>query len=176
MISRRLRSYWILEAGCAIALPLMGFVLVEQAGDRVGVATAIAMFAASGLLVIGALCWRMALASATGDRRLADRLMALLKPSRTPARMMALIGGCAAIVEAATEGGFTPSAIAALTFGGLAILEYVNYFEVQLQHFDHLPDFKRLMAGKGFRKPYLAKAIFRTTAEAPCRVTPRNKE
>jgi hypothetical protein len=41
----------------------------------------------------------------------------------------------------------------------LAILEFVNYYHVQLQHFDHAEDFQRLLAGKGFRRSHLSKSI-----------------
>ncbi len=41
----------------------------------------------------------------------------------------------------------------------LALLEYVNYYHRQLQHFDHGPDFKRLLAGKGLRPSQMAKDL-----------------
>jgi hypothetical protein len=39
------------------------------------------------------------------------------------------------------------------------VLEYINYYVVQLQHFDHASDFKRLLSGRGFREAHLAKAL-----------------
>ena len=41
----------------------------------------------------------------------------------------------------------------------LAVLEYVNYYHRQLQHFDNREDFRRLLAGKGFRKSWLARDL-----------------
>jgi hypothetical protein len=41
----------------------------------------------------------------------------------------------------------------------LAALEYVNYYHRQLQHFDNREDFRRLLAGKGFRKSWLARDL-----------------
>jgi hypothetical protein len=41
----------------------------------------------------------------------------------------------------------------------LAILEYINYYHYQLQHFDHAADFARLLSGRGFRRSHLSKAI-----------------
>jgi hypothetical protein len=51
------------------------------------------------------------------------------------------------------------SLVVSLLLALLAILEYVNYYRVQLQHFDHAADFKRLVTGRGFRRSHLAKAI-----------------
>jgi len=36
------------------------------------------------------------------------------------------------------------------------VLEHVNYYHRQLQHFDHWPDFKRLITGRGFRRSQLS--------------------
>ncbi|MEN9392769.1 MAG: hypothetical protein RLZZ104_1112, partial [Pseudomonadota bacterium] len=41
----------------------------------------------------------------------------------------------------------------------LAVLEYINYYHRQLQHFDNGEDFQRLLAGKGFRKSWMARDI-----------------
>jgi hypothetical protein len=54
---------------------------------------------------------------------------------------------------------WSPDAIAAAVLATLAALEYVNYYHVQLQHFDNAADFKRLVSGKGFRRAHLARAI-----------------
>jgi hypothetical protein len=43
----------------------------------------------------------------------------------------------------------------------LAVLEYINYYHVQLQHFDHAPDWQRLVSGRGFRRSHLAREIER---------------
>jgi hypothetical protein len=49
--------------------------------------------------------------------------------------------------------------IAATACAALAALEYVNYYHRQLQHFDSWADFKRLLAGKGFRKSWMARDL-----------------
>ena len=46
--------------------------------------------------------------------------------------------------------------LAATICSTLAVLEYINYYHRQLQHFDHAADFKRLLTGKGFRKSQMA--------------------
>jgi hypothetical protein len=55
--------------------------------------------------------------------------------------------------------GWSGAVIAALACSALGSLEYVNYYRVQLQHFDNLADFKRLLGGRGFRKAHLARDL-----------------
>lgn len=160
-IVSRLTSYWKLEAINAVILPLIGCVLVVQAGGTVSLWVIAAMAACSLILVIGAAAWRMELAQAQGDKALAERIMPWLAQSQRPAQAAALLGAVAAGIEPWNAGGLAPSAIAALVFGVLAVLEYVNYYVAQLQHFDHAPDLRRLLSGKGFRRPHLARAIDR---------------
>ena len=49
--------------------------------------------------------------------------------------------------------------VAATGCATLAVLEYVNYYHRQLQHFDNKADFKRMLAGKGFRQSWLARDL-----------------
>jgi hypothetical protein len=55
--------------------------------------------------------------------------------------------------------GMSRPVIAALACSALGTLEYVNYFKLQLQNFDHAPDLKRLLAGKGFRRAHLGRDL-----------------
>ena len=43
----------------------------------------------------------------------------------------------------------------------LAVLEYVNYYHRQLQHFDNASDWRRLLAGRGFRPSQLSRDLVR---------------
>jgi hypothetical protein len=49
--------------------------------------------------------------------------------------------------------------ICASVAASVAILEYVNYYHRQLQHFDNVADFKRLITGKGFRPSQMARDL-----------------
>jgi hypothetical protein len=44
---------------------------------------------------------------------------------------------------------WTPAVIAAGLLTLLAALEYMNYYHRQLQHFDNMADFKRLITAEG---------------------------
>jgi len=56
---------------------------------------------------------------------------------------------------------FAVERIVALVCLALAVLEYVNYYHIQLQHFDHAADWKRLLAGKGLRPSSMARDLAR---------------
>lgn len=51
--------------------------------------------------------------------------------------------------------------ITASIAASLAMLEYVNYYHRQLQHFDHAADWKRLLEGRGFRASQMATDLQR---------------
>ncbi len=72
-----------------------------------------------------------------------------------------------ATVRALVVVGWSGAVVAAFICSGLATLEYVNYFHVQLQYFDHAADIKRLMNGGGLRRAHMAKdlAAFRKTKQ-----------
>jgi hypothetical protein len=57
------------------------------------------------------------------------------------------------------SGSWTAQRIAAVSLMTLAALEYVNYYKIQLQHFDNWADFSRLIRGRGFRKSHMARDI-----------------
>jgi hypothetical protein len=155
----RLSGYWKMEAANVIGVPLLAWVTLRASDSAVTAWVASAMVACSGLLVIGAAAWRMELAQLQGERALAAKLLRWLGPSRPLGIALAVLGAVAGVAEWLRAGGFTGPAIAAAVLGLLAVLEYVNYYEVQLQHFDHAADFKRLITGKGFRKAHLARAV-----------------
>jgi hypothetical protein len=54
---------------------------------------------------------------------------------------------------------FTSAQYSAMLFSLLALLEYINYYHYQLQHFDNQADFQRLISGRGFRQSHLARAL-----------------
>lgn len=160
---RRLTGYWQMEAANVLLVPGAAAGLVAISGDGIGPGMLAAMLGCGGLLLIGAGAWRLELAELRrrelGEAALAARLTRLLGPSRPLGLALGLLGAGGGIAELALDGALTASAIAALILGLLALLEYVNYYVAQLQHFDHGADFRRLLAGKGGRTPHLAKVV-----------------
>ena len=163
---KRLTTYWKIEAGNAVFIPALAVYLVLKSGGRISTALVLSGLACSFLLVIGTIVLRMMLRKARGEAdAIADRIP-LLARMRWPAIALCV----AAAVANGTEwlrGGLELSAqcLAPAVLLLLAVLEYVNYYHFQLQHFDHAPDWQRLIAGRGFRRSHLAREIERWKRE-----------
>ena len=160
----RLRTYWKMEAANSVVVPLVGTGLIYANGDTVGWLVAVAMLAASWMLVIGTIALRAHYLTVTGDADAMGRVVPLLARCQTPSAILCVAGLVAAGVHHWQDAAWTASVIAGWVFATLAVLEYVNYYHVQLQHFDHRPDWVRLLAGKGFRASHLARALRRYRA------------
>ena len=159
-VLRRLETYWKLEAVNVLLLPVLGWYLIVRAGGVISAPVLLAMSATAWVLVVGAATWKMEVLKLHGRNAQAQKLLNILARCRTPSAILvgtSTVGACFEWLQ----NGFSPAAIGAITFAVMAALEYVNYYVVQLQHFDHGSDFKRLLAGQGFREAHLAKAIRR---------------
>jgi hypothetical protein len=158
---RRLGPYWQMELGNAVLVPGAAFGLILYFGASIGWPTVLAALVSAALLVIGALAWRMELASLEGKPQLARYWTPILARLQAPMLLLSL-AACGAVIWRLTTWGdlWGPDAIAAAVLAALAALEYINYYHIQLQHFDNAADFKRLLSGRGFRRAHLARAIY----------------
>lgn len=160
--ARRLNSYWKLEAANAVLVPAFGVLVVHRYAGTITGALVLSALACSFLLVIGAIALRMMLGKARGEVNATTSRIPVLIRMQWPA-----IGLCAAAAVSVGHDwmshGFHPSAdrIASTVLLLLAWLEYVNYYHVQLRHFDHAADWRRLRTGRGFRRSHLACEIAR---------------
>ena len=155
---KRLDPYWKMEAANVLFVPLFLFWL---SGWRLSWITLTPMAATMLLLIIGALYWwgKVQQLRGKGDR------FAILLPRisawQRPALMLTLVGCISALagwIVPAWSAGLADRNIAT-GCAALSFLEYVNYYHRQLQHFDNREDFQRLLAGKGFRKSWLARDL-----------------
>ena len=131
----------------------------EQA---VGLALALACVPMCGLLILGGLYWRAKLHQLEGRRDTLNHILEQAVRWRMPLLATSLAAIVLAIMAwtadlAASTGERWAVTIAAL----LAALEYVNYYHSQLQHFDHWPDFQRLISGRGFQPSQMAMDLKR---------------
>jgi hypothetical protein len=103
------------------------------------------------LLLVGGAYWRGVLKRGEGEGAPLARVLRIATQSngRCRAAWRVVARECCRAVA----NGWSRAVIAALACSALGSLEYVNYFRVQLQHFDHLADFKRLLGGRGFARP-----------------------
>ncbi|MEY4117566.1 MAG: hypothetical protein RLZZ116_894 [Planctomycetota bacterium] len=163
---RRLNTYWKIEAGNVVLIPALAVYLVLRSGGKVSTALVLSGLACSFLLVIGTVVLRMMLCRARGEARANADWIPLLDRMRWPA-----IGLCVAAAIANGADWISGNAELSVQFVApavlllLAVLEYINYYHVQLQHFDHAPDWQRLVSGRGFRRSHLAREIERWKRE-----------
>ena len=157
-LQRRLSPYWKIEMSCAALIPLVVLRSAPPGSVLEICAVGISLLAASLLLLIGGAYWYGVLRRSQGD---ASPLLRVMRVSDTAeSGIVALVAAAwLAGALASTAHGWSNPVIAALACAALATLEYVNYFKVQLQHFDNLADFKRLLRGAGFRRAHLARDL-----------------
>lgn len=157
-LKRRLSGYWKMEAGNVLLLPVILLMVARWNPSWVTLVSFIPMML---LLIIGAYYWRAKL-NQLEDRTFGfSSAMGVISVSQGPALILTLVA-----VGAVTYAWMRPDLFksgwdqGAATFAALlALLEYVNYYHRQLQHFDHGPDFKRLLSGKGLRPSQMARDL-----------------
>lgn len=159
-VTRRLRAYWQMEAANVLFVPVFAIGLVFWAGGTLTPALVIAAMACAALLVVGAIYWRAVLRQLEGSPGALASWIPRLAAVEAPMLVLAVVAAIATGAEfALAGGGWTPARIAAASLTALAVLEYVNYYRVQLQHFDNWADFKRLVTGRGLRQSHMARDI-----------------
>ncbi|WP_126173007.1 multidrug transporter [Altericroceibacterium xinjiangense] len=152
-----------MEAACAVSFPLLAAWMVEPDGGREIAGVVLAVTASCCLLAVGALYWHAALCRVRGNPEPMRHALRIARRLKRPLLALAI----ASLVWAVFLCFLDPSsaALAALGFSALAVLEYVNYYHVQLQNFDHLPDFKRLLRRRRLRQAHLAADLKKVAGE-----------
>ncbi len=162
---KRLSSYWQLEALNVIFVPALTAILVIQANDNISWPLGLSMVACSSLLIVGAIVWRLKFDELQKKVEFESFIIPWLDRVKFPSLWLCLATIPAALYDFMHHGRWSPSVIATTALAALSILEWINYYAIQLQHFDHIDDFKRLIKGKGFRESHLAKALRRFKAQ-----------
>ena len=158
---KRLKPYWMMEGANVVFVPFIAWLLITVVAEgQITIAVSAAMLATSFLLVVGTFAWKMVVDGLEGIPKSEVQWTPWLDLARWPALILTLLALIATVAEAfSTLPRFSASLIGASLLCLLAILEFVNYYHVQLQHFDHAEDFQRLLSGKGFRRSHLSKSI-----------------
>jgi hypothetical protein len=152
-LKSRLNTYWQMEAfNAVIAIPIAILISISNRSP-VGTIGLLSLSPAIMLLIVGALYWRGKYRQLLGETKSLHRALDFADSMEWPSRI-----GCFIVTVLCIVVWAFPSVSAGLgdrimtTIGAaLAVVEHVNYYHRQLQHFDHLPDLKRLFTGKGFR-------------------------
>lgn len=163
-LRRRLNGYWRMELFAALLIPFTTIFLMLVFQAAFGILLIGCFVPMCGLLVVGGLYWRAKLAAIDGAHAQLVAVIARCRILKSPALILTLLA--LALVTSDWLGLVDVSRssaelLAATLCSLLAAAEYFNYYHRQLQHFDHLPDFQRFLAGKGLRKSHLAKDLCR---------------
>ena len=151
---KRLSMYWQVEFLNIFLLPLCLWILAFKSGQSLGVSTFFNFIPMCGLLLVGALYWRAKLRHLQGNRNAVAGALKSIAAVQLPLLLLTIVAAGISVATFVVPGFAWSSADKwiALVVLILGVLEYVNYYHRQLQHFDHWPDLKRLCSGKGFRK------------------------
>jgi len=157
----RLKPYWMMEPANIVLVSALAYFLIKvPSRGQITTAVIASMLATSFLLVIGTFAWKMVVDGLEGNPSSERNWTPWLDRARWPALFLLFLALAATAAEAfATLPRLSASLVGASILCLLAILEYVNYYHYQLQHFDHADDFRKLLSGRGFRKSHLAKSI-----------------
>ena len=147
-----------MEAGNVLLMPAILLMVARWNPSWVSIVSLVPMV---GLLIIGAYYWRAKLKQLEDRTYRFENTMRAISVSQLPALLVTLIAIGVVIygwsrADVFTSGWDKGVATFAVT---LAVLEYVNYYHRQLQHFDHGPDFKRLLSGNGLRPSQMSKDL-----------------
>jgi len=166
-LGKRLGVYWKLELFNVILLPAILVLFSLSFGYPLGWGSYVAMVPMCGLLYIGGIYWRAKWQALDAGVAPVQQLMPRISKAKIPLLVLSVSAiGLAGLLWAfprvsASRGDQWTATLAA----ALAGLEYINYYHRQLQHFDHWPDFKRLLTGKGFRRAQMAADLSRWKQE-----------
>lgn len=158
----RLSSYWKLEVVNALLMPAFMVFVCFAFDQPVSWWLALACVPMCGLLVVGGLYWRAKLHQLEGRPETLKTLLPVISKWQMPLAVLSVIAlGVCTLVWLQGLGASTGDRVAITVAAVLAALEYINYYHRQLQHFDHWPDFKRLMSGRGFAPAQMAVDLSR---------------
>jgi hypothetical protein len=150
-----------LEALNVVLLPGCVVVTVLALGGTVGPGTILGLLACSLVLAEGALYWwarhdALVLRDPRLLRRAIPRLDRAQRLNVLALSVVALAGGLCCLTRRSVD----QDVVLGAALLGLAVLEHVNYFHVQLMH-DTRADLRRLWRTKRLRRSHLARDLHR---------------
>ena len=152
-IEKRLSSYWKMEIANIVLVPTAIIYFTFRADSPVGWLSLFAMLPMCGLLLVGGLYWRGKHMQLKRNPRGLDSALAFAHRLQYPLLILTLLAcllSASAWINVGLARGMGDK-FAATFAAVMAVLEYINYYHRQIQHFDHMSDFKRLIKGRGFR-------------------------
>jgi hypothetical protein len=156
-----------MEVGNALLMPAFMVFICFSLDEALSWWFAFVCIPMCALLIVGGLYWRAKLHQIEGNPAVMRAFLPVADSLQVPltATTVGAMAVCAWVWIAgggASTGDRVVITIAAL----LAVLEYINYYHRQLQHFDHWPDLKRLFEGRGFQRSQMASDLARMRRSA----------
>lgn len=160
-LHRRLSQYWKVERLNIFLLPTVAtFVVGVTHQNTLTMAFWVSMIATSFLLVVGTIALRMLHKRLDKDLSYETFWLPKLHIVQLPSLALVVVSSLLTTRQLISQyPSFQVVEYASLGFTVLAVLEYINYYHRQLQHFDNKADFQRLWTGKGFRRSQLARSL-----------------
>ncbi len=163
---RRLRYLWTFELLDSFLLPAVVILGSLRYGQPLGLFSIYGSALVTWILWQGAAYWWLKLQAVRKDGRIAERH---LRPFATFKRVnWALIGllPLLPLGQAMLGSPFrsTVDVVAGLGMAGLALLEQVNYYHIQLMY-DYPPDWRYLIERKRLKRSSLSRALERLGSE-----------
>lgn len=156
---RNFRVYGAMEAGNILLLPALALFFAPPHLPAEMLATALAIAAASGFLLVGTFYWR-ALDQRITRSDYKSLIRAVAFADRVEKPFLVLTASSALwLMLTLWLYGWSSALIAAALLTLLAGLEYVNYYHLQLQNFDRWSDFRRLFLTGRLRRSHLSRAL-----------------
>ncbi len=155
---RDFASYGNLEAFNALLVPAIATYFGWSSARSGAILLVVANAALIIGLIVGAAYWWGVAARLKRRPAPMARALRLASAAQLPMLLLTVAAIAVSAVQLASH-GLTLANIVAMSVTALAALEYVNYYHVQLQHFDNRRDFWRLLRGKGFKRAHLAREL-----------------
>lgn len=149
----------MMEAGNVVLVPAVAAFFAQPANLFETLVFGLAAIACGGFLLVGSFYWSGKHDRIEhGGRKKIDRALTIAVRAKWP---LLFITAASIVVDvyAIATAGFRPALIAASVLTLLAGLEYVNYYQLQLQHFDRWSDFQRLMTERKLRQAHMARDL-----------------
>lgn len=166
-VATRLRGYWRMEAANIALLPVSACIVVWSFDGAVDLVLALSLAANAVLLAIGACYWRITLLRVEGDTAPFARWLPRIGKLQPLALLVTGLTCAATIADVELgDGAWPPQRIASAAMSVLCLLEYINYYHVQLQYFDNTADFRALIRTRRLKRAHLARDLedMRTTS------------
>ncbi len=155
---RDFRSYGRIEAFNALLVPGLAIYYGWPRDAPGAAALALANLAVVIGLIVGAIYWLALAERIAGNAAPMRRALTIAHLAQLPMLVVTVVAAMASAALVATR-GLNPSTAITAGIALLAALEYINYYHVQLQHFDNLADWRKLTRGRGFRKAHMARDL-----------------